>query len=207
MFNLNNSSNIYFWIKKNKVKAMFSIYIILFIIISITCILKYQSKNNILVNQIDNIGIQNEVNNNSKVEIYSESVNKFYTKNIIGYLTIPKINLNEIVILDGTNLEVLDKAIGHFEESSYINGNVCFAAHSFGAKVNYFENLYKLKKNDVIYYDTKVDMKIYKVAEKKEIDETNVKILNNTNENILTLITCIKSKRAKRLCIIAKQIS
>lgn len=46
----------------------------------------------------------------------------------------------------------------------------------------------------------------YSVVENKIIEETNVDILKNTKENIITLITCIKGKRNARRCVIAREI-
>ena len=46
----------------------------------------------------------------------------------------------------------------------------------------------------------------YEVTENKVIEETNVEILKNTKENIITLITCITEKRDKRRCIVGKEI-
>ena len=46
----------------------------------------------------------------------------------------------------------------------------------------------------------------YRVYENKIIKETDTAILKNTNENIITLITCEKGKREYRRCIIGKEI-
>ena len=66
-------------------------------------------------------------------------------------IEIPKINL-KAEIKDGTDQENLNKNIGHFIESGYINGNICLAAHNRGYKVNYFQNLKQLEKGDKIIY-------------------------------------------------------
>ena len=47
------------------------------------------------------------------------------------YLEIPRIFL-EAEISEGTSKEVMDVAIGHFEESSKTTGNICLAAHNRG---------------------------------------------------------------------------
>ena len=41
----------------------------------------------------------------------------------------------------------------------------------------------------------------YKVTESKIIKETNVEILKDTKENIITLITCVKGNPTKRLVV------
>lgn len=45
----------------------------------------------------------------------------------------------------------------------------------------------------------------YLVFENKIIKETDVDILKETNENIITLITCEKGKHDYRRCVIGKE--
>ena len=45
----------------------------------------------------------------------------------------------------------------------------------------------------------------YEVFESKIIKETNVEVLENTEENTITLITCEKGKRDYRRCVIGKE--
>ncbi|MDO5556338.1 MAG: hypothetical protein Q4G09_07030 [Clostridia bacterium] len=53
-----------------------------------------------------------------------------------------------------------------------------------------------------IKYITKHEEKIYTINEIKEIEETDLSILNSTNDNKITLITCIANQKTKRLCVI-----
>lgn len=46
----------------------------------------------------------------------------------------------------------------------------------------------------------------YNVYESKIIKDTNVDVLKDTKENIITLITCITGKRNERQCVIGKEI-
>ena len=71
-------------------------------------------------------------------QIYKTKLNK--KEEVIWKIEIPKINLNA-EIKDGVDQENLNKYVGHFEESGYISGNICLAAHNRGYKVNYFQNL------------------------------------------------------------------
>ena len=67
------------------------------------------------------------------------------------YLEIPKIKL-KAKIQDGTDSDILNRYIGHFEETPKENGNIGLAAHNRGYKVNYFENIKELNKGDKIFY-------------------------------------------------------
>lgn len=53
-----------------------------------------------------------------------------------------------------------------------------------------------------IEYRTKYETKTYLIKEIREIDETDLSILNSTKEDRITLITCIANQKSKRLCVI-----
>ena len=55
---------------------------------------------------------------------------KINGETVFGVINIPKIHY-EGLVYEGTNLETLDKGIGHFENSSYFEGNVCLAGHNY----------------------------------------------------------------------------
>lgn len=139
-----------------------------------------------------------------QVEEKTEEILSIENTDIIGYLKIESINLYA-PIKDGTDLKVLKEAIGHFKESSYFSGNICFAAHNRGYNQNFFENLKYVKDGDEITYITKYAEQKYYVSEIKEVEETDLSILNPTENNQLTLITCIANKKEKRLCVIATE--
>ena len=69
-----------------------------------------------------------------------------------------------------------------------------------------FQDYMNLKNGEEIIYITNMGERRYQVCENMVISETNVKVLENTQDNILTLITCEKGQRNKRRCIIAKEI-
>lgn len=139
-----------------------------------------------------------------QVEEKTEEILSIENTDIIGYLKIDSINLYA-PIKDGTDLKTLKEAIGHFKESSYFSGNICFAAHNRGYNQNFFENLKDVKKGDEITYITKYAEQKYYVSEIKDVEETDLSVLNPTEENQLTLITCIANQKEKRLCVIATE--
>ncbi len=119
-------------------------------------------------------------------------------------LEIPKINL-VANIAEGTNKEILDQYIGHFEETQKYVGNIGLAAHNRGYKVNYFQKLKELEIGDVIYYTYNGIQKNYVVELKTIIKDTEWNKLRNTEDNRLTLITCVEDKPSFRRCIQAKE--
>lgn len=123
-------------------------------------------------------------------------------KNIIGYISISELGIENAPIADGTDNKTIEKYVGHFKNSSYLNGNVCLCSHNRGNKATFFQNLKDAKKEMKIEYRTKYETKTYLIKEIKEIDETDLSILNSTKEDRITLITCIANKKSKRLCVI-----
>ena len=123
-------------------------------------------------------------------------------KNIIGYITIEELGIIKAPIADGTDNKTIGKYVGHFENSSYLEGNVCLCSHNRGSEAAFFENLKNIKKGMKIEYTTKYETKTYITDEIKEIEETDFSVLEPTKDNRITLITCIANQRAKRLCVI-----
>lgn len=115
-------------------------------------------------------------------------------------LKIPKIQL-EANIKDGTEGEIINSYIGHFKETAYETGNIGLAAHNEGYKENYFEKLYLLEEGDRIYYQKGNFKKEYKVIFNAVIEETDWTYLRNTQDNRITLITCINNEATQRRCI------
>ncbi len=121
-------------------------------------------------------------------------------KNIIWKIEIPSISL-KADISEGTTKEVMDKFVGHFTNTSKKKGNIGLAAHNRGYSVNYFQNLKKLKKGDEIIYQYDKFKKIYIVDKILIINDTDWEKLENTEDNIITLITCVENEPLYRRCI------
>ena len=154
--------------------------------------------NDITISQnIENI-VNNEdtskLNNNSSILNY-ENLNKY-----AWALKIPKIDLYA-EIAEGTDSQTLNKYIGHFEESKKESGNICLAAHNRGYDVNYFSRVKELEIGDEIYYFINENEYKYKIDEILVIYETDWTVIENTEEDRITLITCIENRDAYRLCV------
>ncbi len=120
-------------------------------------------------------------------------------------LEIPKINL-VANISEGTSKEILNNYIGHFEETKKDIGNIGLAAHNRGYQVNYFEKLKDLKEGDYIYYTYKETKRTYVIISRLIIKDTEWSNLENTEDNRLTLITCVENKPKLRRCVQAIEV-
>ena len=126
---------------------------------------------------------------------------EIFYDNVIGALTIPDILLENAPIKEGTELEILSTAIGHFTSTSVYAGNVGLASHNSADSGAYFENLNKLKEGSEIYYQTNFGARRYVVKTIVTIDETDFSYLQETGDNRITLITCVTNNPTKRLCV------
>ena len=115
-------------------------------------------------------------------------------------IEIPKISLNA-EITEGTTKEILNQYIGHFEKTKQKEGNVGLAAHNRGYNVNYFKDLKLLEKGDEIKYTYDDFEKIYEVEKVRIIKDTDWEYLEDTEDNRLTLITCVENQPEYRRCV------
>lgn len=70
-----------------------------------------------------------------------------------------------------------------------------------GYPINYFAKLKELKIGDEIIYKTSIGIKRYVVDVITIIEETDWSYLQKTNEDKITLITCVENESTKRRCI------
>lgn len=115
-------------------------------------------------------------------------------------IIIPSISL-EAEISETTTQETMNKYVGHFEETSKTIGNVGLAAHNRGYEVNYFSEIKKLKEGDEIVYKFYDFVKTYVVVDNKIIKDTDWSCFKGTEENKITLITCVENEPEYRRCI------
>lgn len=144
--------------------------------------------------------IEEEIMEQVKIEQEEEPVEKIAEKTEIWQIEIPNISLTAN-IGEGTTQEVLNKYVGHFENTSKQQGNIGLAAHNRGYDVNYFKDLKLLKEGDEIKYTYNKFQKIYEVEKCRIIRDTEWEFLEETEENMLTLITCVENQPEYRRCI------
>ena len=145
--------------------------------------------------------VQERLDNN-ETDATSNLLLQIDGETVLGVIKIDKIGF-EGLIYEGTSLDTLKKGVGHFENSPYLNGNVCLAAHNTN---EYWAKLHTLENGDKITYISFLGTKEYQVTNVTKISETDWTLLQNSDENILTLITCVKGDKPKRLCVQATEV-
>lgn len=170
-------------------KKIFVLFVVLILLISIGGLVAYNQKK---LNQDDVNGTTRE-ENSTKEEIVED-------EEVLGKLIINKINMQG-EIKEGSSPQVLQEYIGHIEDTAVYDGNVGLAAHNRGNSPSYFARINELEIGDEIIYQNKYGERKYKVNQKKDILETDWSMLQETKENKLTLITCIKNRVNQRLCV------
>lgn len=181
------------------------INVLSFIICCLICF-SFFSITNLISSKINSI--PNQPNPNIPEENYKnnyiEEIKNLDTENkkiqYEWYLEIPSIDLYA-EISEGTDAETLNRFIGHFEESKKESGNVCLAAHNRGYDVNYFARLKELEKGDEVFYFVNENEYKYIIDEIIVIYETDWTVIENTEEDRITLITCIENRDKYRLCV------
>lgn len=128
----------------------------------------------------------------------------------MGVLSIPKLELSAPVYEteEGGEIESMTKGVAHFAVTSAWEGNIGLASHNVApaGAVAYFRDIHKLEKGDALSYKTALGEREYKVAEVKEIAEDDWSFLTRTEDNRLTLITCITGKPDMRLMVQALEV-
>lgn len=194
----------------HKKVIIISITVVLIIIATISTffIVKYfmnKNKINYVYEEYSNDNTQNRLdteNNNIESDSTDNLMLHIDGENVLGVIKIDKINF-EGLIYEGTSMQTLSKGVGHFENTPYIDGNVCLAAHNSNL---YWSKLHTLSTGDKIHYTCFLGTKEYEVSNISKISETDWSSLENTDTNTLTLITCVKGQKNLRLCVQAKEI-
>lgn len=132
----------------------------------------------------------------SELHPYEENTNQ----ENVWEIEIPTIGL-VAPIKEGTTKEIMDEFVGHFEHTALEKGNVGLIAHNRGYPKNYFQNIKDLKIGDKIYYTYKNTTKTYMVEYITIIKDTDWSYLENTEDNRITLITCVENEPEYRRCI------
>ena len=165
------------------ISIFFSIQIILYLF-SKNIHIEKEFNQNIMNTEIENITIEEET------DIWQIKINK------IGLVA---------EISEGTTQEILNQYVGHFSQTSKTLGNIGLAAHNRGYEVNYFKELKLLREGDEITYRYNEYENTYVVSKNIIIKDTDWRYLEETEENELTLITCVENQPEFRRCIKATE--
>ena len=179
---------------KNRIKIL----LLTIAIITLTCVVAFF----VIFNRKDVSNNYDLIINSTKEVIQNEIIENTYfieewEINTIGIIEIPSINL-KLSVADGIDDETLSKYIGHFPSTPFIFGNVGIAGHNYQ---EFFADLDKVKDGDEIIYIFPEGKRIYIVNKIIQITETDWSYLDFTEDNRLTMITCVKGKPELRLCV------
>ena len=169
-------------------------------------------------NEVDN-KVENKVENKKEKKVENKVENKVESKpnsftlpdevimddEALGVLYIPKINLEVPIYETDDEMEAMVNGIAHFKETSCWDGNVGLAGHNQGIN-EFFGKLHKLVPGDTVKLKTSLGERNYKVVKSFEISETDWSVLDRSEENMITMITCVNHDLTKRLCVQAKEI-
>lgn len=145
-------------------------------------------------------------------EVTVSSSNKFtlpdglyYSDGSLGRLKIPALDLS-VKVYEDESLESLSKGAGHFKSTSCWDGNVGLAGHNRGV-ANHFGKIHTLRIGNKITYTTKLGTRTYEVFFVGKIKETDFSRLERSNENLITLITCVRDVPNMRWCVQAREVT
>lgn len=130
---------------------------------------------------------------------------------IMGYIQIPKISV-DLPIYHGTSEEVLEKGVGHIQNTSVpIGGNSTHSVltgHTGLPNAELFTRLDELVVGDIFYIHVLNDILTYKVYEIKVVLPDNIDELRITSgEDLVTLVTCTPyGVNSHRLLVKAKRV-
>ena len=123
----------------------------------------------------------------------------YYSAGHIGTLKIPDLDLT-VKVYQGTDSTTLAKGAGHFESTSFFTGNTVIAAHNRGV-TNHFGKIHTLDLGDTIKLTTKLGTKTYEVYSVSKISSDDFSVLDDSRDDIITLITCVKNEPDYRWCV------
>ena len=131
-----------------------------------------------------------------------------YTDDYIGYLTIPKINLNKGFVDKRSSENDVEKNIMVIEGSTYPDverGNFILAGHSGTGWKAFFNELYRLNVGDETYVTYKGKKYTYKITNIYKQSKTGkIAIYRNYNKTTLTLVTCTNNDETTQTVYIAE---
>lgn len=115
----------------------------------------------------------------------------FEGKQISGLIEIPKINVSS-AILEGTDDSALKYAVGHYPGLGEIGkpGNYVLLGHRNYVYGHFFRNLDKLEVGDEVLITKESETYTYVVHESFVVKPEDVWVLEQTEDSIITMITC-----------------
>ncbi len=109
------------------------------------------------------------------------------TRGLVGRIQIPRLGL-EAIVMEGTSKTTLRRAVGHISGTALPGetGNVGISGH----RDTFFRPLRNIRQNDIITLTTLSGEFRYRVVSTKIVPPVAIAVLDSTQQEILTLVTC-----------------
>lgn len=173
-------------------------------------VMVYDYMNNVFYSSGKEVAIEEEedIINDSDSEVPNASIDP---NQYIGYLEIPKINLNKGFYPKESVHNDVDKNLLLVKEASYPNeskGNLIIAGHSGDAWNSFFNDLYKLSVGDIAKVKFNNKTYTYKFVNIYKASKTGtISIYRNANKTSLTLVTCTNNDSTTQTIYIGELVS
>ena len=106
---------------------------------------------------------------------------------------IPRLNI-KVPVLEGTDSKALQVSAGHFEDTGALGkGNYCIAGHNSTIYAEIFNDLDQIQIGDEMYLvdtDENRTRYLYIVTEYRTVEPNETWVLNDFDDNRLTVISC-----------------
>ncbi|MBM7583678.1 sortase A [Bacillus pakistanensis] len=123
-------------------------------------------------------------------KFYIEDEKSIKVSGIEGVLSIPSINLEE-PIFQGASEENLKNGVALVDENdSFYENNITIAGHRMNAYGILFNRLHEVKIGDEVTIKTNKETLTFEVTKRFKVTPKEVSVLKETDEKIITLITC-----------------
>ncbi len=121
----------------------------------------------------------------------------------IGIVTVPSVGIQMQVYETDDAMEDMKHGVAHFKSTSAWEGNIGLSGHNYRSQ---FGPLTRVKDGDIIAYETALGTRYYQVSAIVEIADDDWSYLDRTDDNRITLITCIVGEDDKRLVVQGTEI-
>ena len=159
-------------------------------------------------NKENNEDIADQITESTEGEQEAETESDTYTDDYIGYLIIPKINLQKGFVDRRSTENDVEKNIMIVEGSNYPDverGNFIIAGHSGTGWKAFFNDLYQLTTGDVAYVTYKGKRYTYTITNIYTQQKTGkIAIYRNYDKTTLTLVTCTNNDDTTQTVYIAE---
>lgn len=114
---------------------------------------------------------------------------------VMGFVDIPAIHISKMPFYQGTTFAVLDKGLGHLQQSSIPvggkNTRAVITGHSGIENQTLFSDVEKLQKKDVFYITVLGQKRAYQIDNFKVVTPDRVDAIRiQANRELVTLLTC-----------------